>query len=436
VLNYLRELIAAEISATTRYYDCLIQWKQLPDDPGIIFDQIVCPGKKKIGKRESFPDLTSEHDRRTAVLLHGVFNHHYDIQKLLRELKSRLSRTSRLVVVAYNPYLKGLYRLANKLGLRKGEQPFTFITHTELTNICLLSGYDVPRIRPVAFFTFRLFGICSIIKPRFPWHTGLRWLGLAAVIFLRPIIRESKRPGISIIIPARNEKGNIENALKRLRHFKDTEVEIIFVEGNSSDGTWEEIQRVQSMYADEFKIAAFKQRTKGKNDAVRVGFENARHEVLAILDADLTMPPELLGRFYDAYCDGLADFINGTRLVYPMEGEAMRFLNTLGNIFFAKALSSVLDTRLGDSLCGTKLLARHDYERIVRWRKDFGDFDPFGDFELLFPAALLAFGIVDVPIRYLARTYGAPNIRRFQDGLLLLRMCWIGLYRIKMGQLP
>ena len=144
------------------------------------------------------------------------------------------------------------------------------------------------------------------------------------------------------------------------------------------------------------------------------------------------MPPEMLRRFYDAYCEGHGDFINGSRLVYPMEGAAMRFLNRLGNIFFAKMLSSVLDVRIGDSLCGTKLLTRSDYQRMVAWRNDFGDFDPFGDFELLFPAAVLGLGIVDIPVRYLARTYGETNIRRFRHGLLLLKMTWVGLIRIKM----
>src|SRR4030095_10294399 len=157
---------------------------------------------------------------------------------------------------------------------------------------------------------------------------------------------------------------------------------------------------------------AFQQTGKGKADAVRLGFRNASGDVLTILDADLTMPPELLGRFFDAYCSGYADFVNGTRLVYPMEGEAMRPINWLGNVFFAKALSSVLQSRVGDSLCGTKLLARHDYERLERWPNDFGDLDPFGDFELLFPAAVLGLGIIDIPIRYRTRTYGSTNIHR------------------------
>jgi glycosyltransferase involved in cell wall biosynthesis len=183
------------------------------------------------------------------------------------------------------------------------------------------------------------------------------------------------------------------------------------------------------------RVRSFQQQARGKADAVRLGFSHASGELLTILDADLTMPPERLTRFYEAYCQGAADFVNGTRLVYPMEGEAMRLLNHMGNVFFAKMLSFVLDVPLGDSLCGTKLMSRRDYERFVRWRRDFGDFDPFGDFELLFPAAVLGTGIIDVPVDYRARTYGTTNIHRFRDGATLFRMTMTGLFRIKCGSL-
>jgi glycosyltransferase involved in cell wall biosynthesis len=276
-----------------------------------------------------------------------------------------------------------------------------------------------------------LFGIGNFVNGAVSILPVIRWFGLVYVSVLRPVIPKAPS-GISCIIPARNERGNIENALKRLPDL-GSKMEVIFVEGHSTDGTWEEIQRVAEAYRDRFCIKIFQQTGKGKADAVRLGFSRATQQVVTILDADLTMPPEMLGRFYDAYCQGLADFVNGSRLVYPMEGEAMRPLNHLGNIFFAKSLSWVLDTRLGDCLCGTKLLAKHDYERIVRWRKDFGDFDPFGDFELIFPAVALGLGIVDVPVRYLARTYGSTNIRRFRHGLELLRMVSVGFLRIKLG---
>jgi len=431
---YLNRLIANEISVITAYFDEVIQWLPRYGDSGYLLSLISAKTRSTVAEGDVFPDLTSESETRTAILLNGTLNHSFDIEEHLTTLKPRLSRTSRVVIVAYNPYLSGLYRLANFFGIRKGPQPTTFVTKTDLNNLSRLSGFEVVRSRPVGYVPLRLLGLGTLLNWILPAVPGLRALSLVSVITLRPQIPSAKRPSLTIVIPARNEKGNIENALLRMPDLR-CKTEIIFVEGHSSDGTWEEIQRVASAYSSKFKIQAIQQTGKGKGDAVRLGFARASGELLTILDADLTMPPELLGRFYEAYCRGLADFINGTRLVYPMEGAAMRSLNHLGNVFFAKALSAVLGNRLGDSLCGTKLLARHDYTRMVAWRKDFGDFDPFGDFELLFPASVLALGIVDIPIRYRARIYGTTNISRFHDGLLLLRMTLIGLLRLKMGKI-
>jgi glycosyltransferase involved in cell wall biosynthesis len=188
------------------------------------------------------------------------------------------------------------------------------------------------------------------------------------------------------------------------------------------------------LYAAEFKVLAFRQEGKGKGDAVRLGFSRASSDILTILDADLTMPPNLLGRFYRAYAEGHGDLINGSRLLYTAEEEAMRFLNRMGNILFAKSLSRVLSVRIGDSLCGTKLMARHDYTRFTAWRHDFGDFDPFGDFELLFPAAVMGLTIVDVPVRYGARTYGETNISRFRHGWMLFMMTLTGFFKVRLGR--
>jgi hypothetical protein len=431
--RYVNQLIAREISSITRYFDQVIQWLPRKEDSGYLLSQIEAKSKSTVGESDVFPDLTGETDKRTAVLLNGTFNHSFDIQGLLMNLKPRLSRTSRVVVVAYNPYLSGLYRLANVLGIRKGPPPTTFVTETDLNNLARLSGFEVVRSRPLGYSIWRLMGLGSLINSILPVIPGIRSLGIASVITLRPRIRSAYRPSLTVVIPVRNERGNIENALKRMPDM-GCATEIIFVEGHSTDGSWEEIQRVVAAYSSKFQLRAVRQAGKGKGDAVRLGFAMSTGELLTILDADLTMPPEFLGRFYNAYCEGLADFINGTRLVYPMEGEAMRRLNHLGNIFFAKALSAVLGNRLGDSLCGTKLLARHDYARMVAWRKDFGDFDPFGDFELLFPASTMALGIVDIPIRYRERAYGTTNISRFRHGFMLLRMTLVGLFRIKLGK--
>ena len=431
---YLYRVIAAEISATTRYFDRVVQVAPLPHDSGYLLETIDCPERSVVDTIADLPDLSGERDRRTAVMMNGNFNYPVDIHALLAELKPKLARTSRLTVVAYNPYYRWLYRLAELVGLRKCQAPSTFLTRADVLPMAQLTGYDVVRIRPCGYFPFRWLGFGSVVNWMLPAIPLLRWLGMVSVVTFRPKAPETGRPSLSIVIPARNEKGNIENALRRMPDV-GAKLDIIFVEGHSQDGTWEEIKRVQAEWSDRYAIQAFRQTGKGKNDAVRLGFEHAKGELLTILDADLTMPPELLGRFYEAWLSGEADFVNGTRLVYPMEGEAMRFLNRLGNIFFAKALSFVLGMRLGDSLCGTKLLAAHDYARIVRWRNDFGDFDPFGDFELLFPAAILTLGVIDIPIRYRARTYGSTQINRFRHGWELLRMTAIGLVRVRTGRI-
>ena len=375
---------------------------------------------------------------RTVFLFNGNFNSSTDIQSLLEGARTQMGRSDRVVVVLYNAYLGWLYRLADRLGLRDGPECTTFVTRTDLVQLARLSGFELVRLRPVAHAPWHFFGLGTLLNLLMPAVPGLRWLCFVGVATLRPLAVEGRSlPSLTVLIPARNERGNLENALRRLPDFA-TPTEVIFVEGHSSDGTWEEILRLVALWHGKngLSVRAFQQTGRGKADAVRLGFSHATGDVLTILDADLTMPPELLPRFFFAYCRGLGDFVNGTRLVYPMEGEAMRFLNRLGNVFFAKALSSVLEIAIADSLCGTKMLARRDYERMTAWRGDFGAFDPFGDFELLFPAAVLALGVTEIPVAYRARTYGSTNIHRFRDGLVLLRMVVIGFFRVRLGGGP
>lgn len=429
--RYLNAALAGEVSFISRYYDRLIQLLPRESDSGLLFQLIEAKSKYVAPLMEDLPDLRNESEGRTAILINGTLNHHFDIQGVLLELRQRLARTSRLVVVLYNPYLRWLYLLANRFGIRKGEVPTTFITRNDLDDLAKLADFEVVRIRPRVHVPWFLLGLGEFLNRFLSVVPVIRWLALASVVVLRPVMA-SVPGGITCVVPVRNERGNIEQALRR---FPDLgcRTEIIFVEGHSSDGSWSEIERVRRLYGERLNIKAFQQTGKGKADAVRLGFQHASEPLLCILDADLTMPPEMLGRFYAAYCEGKGDFVNGSRLVYPMEGDAMRFLNRLGNVFFAKALSWVMDTRISDSLCGTKFVTRADYARMQAWRNDFGAFDPFGDFELLFPAAALGLGIVDVPVRYLSRTYGTTNISRFRHGLQLLRMTLSGFFRLKLG---
>lgn len=258
---------------------------------------------------------------------------------------------------------------------------------------------------------------------------GLNRLNLINLISARPYERSSSEYPVSIVIPARNERGNIEDAVKRTPVF-GLHQEFIFIEGHSSDNTFDEILRVQRKYPGK-DIIGMQQTGKGKGNAVREAFEVAKGEILIILDADLTTPPEDLPKFYHAIAGNAGEFINGCRLIYPLEKEAMRFLNLIGNKFFSLVFSFLLGQRLKDTLCGTKVLFRKDYNKIKVNRKYFGEFDPFGDFDLLFGAAKLNLKIVEVPIRYRDRRYGSSQINRFSHGWLLLRMCFFAAKKIK-----
>ena len=429
---FLHSITAAEINTCAQYFDRTIQLTPLAHDTLHLFSLVKSPQKLVAKSLAEIPTILSKDDR-SLILLNGNLNHSLDAQFFLQNIKARLNRHSRVCVVVYNSYLRWLYVLGNLLHIRAGELPTTFLTQHDLKNLCSVSGYELVRARPCGYIPLRLWGLGKIFNAILSAIPVLRWLGFCEILILRPIIADTKMPSLSVIIPARNERGNIENTLKRIGCFADAQTEVIIVEGGSSDGTWEEIERILPLYKDKFSLHAFRQSGTGKNDAVRLGISKASCDLVTILDADLTVPPELLERFYLAYTSGSADFLNGNRLLYPMEGEAMRLLNWVGNVFFAKMLCWLLDTKIGDSLCGTKLMSRRDYARFTAWRSDFGDFDPFGDFELLFPASILGVGIVDIPLRYRSRTYGETNIHRFRHGLQLLKMSLIGFVRVKLN---
>jgi glycosyltransferase involved in cell wall biosynthesis len=257
-----------------------------------------------------------------------------------------------------------------------------------------------------------------------------RAFALTNVLVARPAAERRERPPVvSVIVPARNEAGNVEEIFARTPEM-GAGTEIVFVEGHSTDGTYETIERAIAAHPER-RCRLLRQTGKGKGDAVRLGFAEASGEVLMILDADLTVPPEDLPRFYEALVSGVGEFVNGVRLVYPMQDRAMRFLNLLGNKFFSLAFSWLLGQVVKDTLCGTKVLWRDAYRRIAENRAAFGDFDPFGDFDLIFGAAKQNLKLVDLPIRYRERTYGTTNIQRFRHGLVLLRMVVFAAGRIK-----
>jgi len=367
-----------------------------------------------------------------AIVLDYLPGYLQDIHACIANLRKSCHARTRLYVLSLNHVYRPLLAIGKLLGLVVKQPESNWLSKTDLCNILELNGFEILTRTTEQIYPFQiplLTGFFNRFLARLPFF---RIFGLSNFIVARPLVKPELDGEIScsVVVPARNESGNVRAALERIPVL-GRQTEIIFVEGNSTDDTWDVIQKECADYEGPHKLKMLQQPGKGKWDAEIAGFEVAEGDVLVIQDADLTAPPEDLPKFYEAVKEGRAEFANGCRLVYPMESEAMRFLNLLGNKFFAVALSFVLGQDFKDSLCGTKMMLRSDYLRLLERIRVLGDFDPFGDFNLLFGSAMLDLKIRDVLVRYRDRAYGDTNISRFRHGWILLKMTFFGLRKIK-----
>ncbi len=373
-------------------------------------------------------------DHFDIIILSDLVNDLWDVQAVLERPAILAHPRTRLVLNTYSRLWQIPLALAQRLGLSKPNLEQNWFTVEDIVNLLNLTGFEtikhtrdillplyVPLLSALAnrvvvkIWPFSLAAFANFVIARPAWSAA-------------PATR-AEEPLVSVIVPARNEAGNIDGIFARVPEM-GRGTELIFVEGHSQDDTYAAIERAIIQHPER-RAKLLRQTGKGKGNAVRLGFANSGGEILMILDADLTVPPEDLPRFYDALISRKGEFVNGVRLIYPMEHQAMRFLNLLGNKFFTVVFSWLLGQPIKDTLCGTKALWRGDYDLIADNRAYFGDFDPFGDFDLLFGAAKLNLKIVDLPIRYRERRYGTTNIHRWQHGWLLLRMMAFAARRIK-----
>jgi SAM-dependent methyltransferase len=368
------------------------------------------------------------------VVMSDVVGRFYDVWSALRALRRVCHARTRIMITYYNFLWEPLLKLGERFGQKMPIPQENWLGMKDLSNLLELNHFEVVRSGSAQLVPFDVPIIASLANRYLAQAPGLRHLALTQYFVCRlaggggPIA--TRDYSCSVIVPCKNERGNVDDIVARTPELgKGTE--LIFVDGNSNDGTVEAIERHLAAGTRKNMHLIHQGDGRGKGDAVRKGFAAATGDILFILDADLTVPPEELPKFYAAMSEGKAEFVNGSRLVYPMEGQAMRVLNAAGNKFFGMTLSAILEQRLKDTLCGTKVLFRRDYERIAASRSFFGDFDPFGDFDLLFGAAKQNLKIMELPIRYRARTYGETKISRFREGAILGRMTWHAFNKFK-----
>ena len=366
------------------------------------------------------------------ILMSDVLGSLLDIQQALENLRSACNDETRIIIHYHSILWEPLFKVLERLRLKMPQPEHNWLSFQDINHFLTLSDFELVNYER-RMLAPKYIPLVSWLLNRYASPLPLvNALCMTNLFVIRKKQRGSRtNHSATILIPCRNEKGNIRQAIDRIPNFASAQ-QIIFVDGHSTDGTREEIEQVIAENPEK-DMEVWTQPGRGKGDAVRYGFAKAHNDILMILDADLTVPPEDLPKFYDAIASGKGEFINGTRLVYAMERDAMRYLNIMGNKFFSVALSWLLNQSLKDTLCGTKVLLRTDYERIAAGRHYFGDFDPFGDFDLIFGAAKLNLKIVEVPIRYRDRTYGSTNISRFYHGWLLLKMTLFALRKLKLA---
>lgn len=373
---------------------------------------------------EYAPDTTIDY-----IIVSDLITSLWDIQAFFRKVRSYVTPRTKIIISSYSYIWEPILKLGETLGLKARQPLQNWLSIKDIENVLHLENFEIIKVEKKLLFPKYIPLFNAVVNKFLANLPGINSLNLINFITARPVYSEPKDFSVSIVVPARNEKGNIENAIRQTPKFGSHQ-EFIFIEGFSSDGTYEEMLRVQEAYP-ELDIKVMKQTGKGKGNAVREAFDKASCEILMILDADLTTPPEDMPKFYDALRNNKGEFINGCRLVYPMEKEAMRFLNFLANKFFGWFFSYLLGQRMKDTLCGTKVLFKNDYERIIANRSYFGDFDPFGDFDLLFGAAKLNLKIAEVIVHYRDREYGSTQISRFSHGWLLIKMSLFAARKIK-----
>jgi len=367
------------------------------------------------------------------IILSDLLNDVWDVQRIFQNIKHLCHPGTRVAINFFNEIWRPVLAFVRKRGWGVDVKEQSWLSVHDIKNLMRLSGLEPVNIAKQILFPLDWPFVSKLFNRYLVHLFPFNFLALSIFIIARPLFPPpdhcENAESVSVIVPARNEAGNIQNIIESIP-ILGKRTEIIFVEGGSQDNTFERIKELVARYPQK-TIRLFQQKGHGKGDAVRLGFEKANGDILMILDADLTVSPADLPLFYDAICMRKGEFINGVRLVYPLEDQSMRFFNKLGNKFFSWAFTWLLGQPIKDTLCGTKVLRKADYRLITRNRSYFGDFDPFGDFDLLFGAAKLNLKIVDMPIRYRARTYGNTNISRWKHGLLLLRMVIFAARRIR-----
>mgnify|MGYP002843088918 FL=1 len=356
-----------------------------------------------------------------TIILTDLFEVSTDILELLSMVNKLLGKDGVIVICSINQKWNRILNLFERLNLKDENQKRLFINSNIVLNIAKVTGLEFVTQRNKQIFPFKMLGLGSLINNIleilfFPFSFGIR---IYSILNQQEKFNEEKKYSKSIIIPAKNEEKNLKPLLNQIPELEEDH-EIILAIGDSEDKTYEVAKEIKEARCWPFEVKVIKQTGKGKANAVWEAVEEASKEVIIILDADISVNPETIVQFNSVIDTGKASFVNGTRLIYGMESGAMRIVNNLGNRIFQYIVSIIIGQKITDSLCGTKVFFRKDFNKIKLWKELVQMKDPFGDFDMIFTAGYFGLKILEIPVRYQARVYGVTQIKRFRDGYKLI----------------
>lgn len=411
--NIHKNEISKYIKSDSEYLNILSEKSNIPKG---VFTNVL-----KVKENQSINSLLNNQYSNTKfdlIILTDIFELSEDIYQLLLSLKSFLKSDGVLILSSVNPVWHSVSRVAEKLQLKHKPKVKSYITPKKIENILKAANFQRVKKYNRVYIPFKILGIGTLLN--FFLYTIFPFLnmGIRNYLIYTNIANQDEQLSKSILIPAKNEEGNLEELVDRIPAFKSA-FELIIICGESKDKTYEKSIEIQQKYKA-IDITVLKQTQNGKANAIWEGLGNCKYDLIAILDSDLSVDPETLDDFFNIVEKGNADFVNGTRLIYKMEDGAMQNLNKIGNKIFQFLISKLISVELTDSLCGTKVFKKTNIELIHNWQERMYFKDPFCDFDLIFSTAYASKRIVELPVHYRTRKYGNTNISRFRDGWKLI----------------
>tara|TARA_B110000977_G_scaffold125183_1_gene160299 strand:+ start:1495 stop:2904 length:1410 start_codon:yes stop_codon:yes gene_type:complete len=357
--------------------------------------------------------------------------HQKFITKNLIDLNEKIDNECRVIVLSKSIFWSTLINFYKKIK-NIGPDKNNFLPYSNLRKIFLNTNFEIVKNEKIIFFPFQFSLLTKFINQifRFPVLNFFCMINLTVLKKVQKKNYQAEGKKISFIIPCKNEGGNIKFFYEKIIN-STINAEFLFGNDNSSDNTLDEIKKLQQAIPNK-EIKIYDGPGVCKSENVYKGINLASGEIILIYDADLTVSFDDLVNSINLLLKTDADFINCTRMIMPQQKNAMKFLNFYGNLFFAFLFSILFKQKITDTLCGTKIFFKKDWEQIKKYNNTWGAKDLWGDFDLLLGAYKNNLKIVENPISYTDRKEDETKMTGIiKNSIRMLIITFVAYYKLR-----